>query len=205
MGRLDDNLLLDAVSGDTDALGKLLRMYGPIVRLNISGRIPLRWRSLISEDDVLQQTYADAFSGIRRFKSKTIAAFVSWLTSLARCNMLDAIKALAAEKRGGRFRRIRTGRDGSSGHGTFAGLTTGTTPSRHVSQKEEQRALRRAIQQLPEAYRRVVTLCDLEGQDVLHAAKILGRTPGAVHMLRARAHVRLRKLLSASDFSGTGA
>jgi len=205
MGRLNDSLVVHAVSGDTNALGELLRTCGPIVRLKISGRIPPRWRSLISVDDVLQQTYADAFRGIQQFKSKTITAFVSWLTSLARCNILDAVKAFTAEKRGGRRGRVRSLRNGSSFGEPLAGLTSGSTPSRCVSKKEDQRALRRAIKRLPQAYRCVIELCDLDGQEVSHAAKVLGRSSGAVHMLRARAYVRLRELLSAGDFSAARA
>jgi len=56
-----------AIQGDEEALTELLERTGPVIRRDVAERIPARWRSVLSEDDVMQQTYADAFRGITRF------------------------------------------------------------------------------------------------------------------------------------------
>jgi RNA polymerase sigma-70 factor (ECF subfamily) len=202
MGPNQDELLARAVEGDADALGKLLEIHGPPIRRSIAGRIPRRWQALLSEDDVMQQTYADAFRSMAQFESFGDDSFTAWLTRLAQCNLHDAVKMLEREKRGGARRRIEAvGDDGS-----YAALyelvsATSSTPSRRAARAEARQTLEHAIAQLPEVYRQVVQMYDLAGQDVQAVAAALDRSPGAVYMLRARAHRRLGELLSsATDF-----
>jgi len=75
---------------------------------------------------------------------------------------------------------------------------SGTTPSGHVAAKEIRAVLEKSISRLPEAYRRVVQLYDLDGKPITHVAQTLNRSPGAVFMLRARAHRQLRELMGAT-------
>ena len=51
------------------------------------------------------------------------------------------------------------------------------------------------VDALPEDYGRVVRLYDLQGLPIADVSRQLGRSSGAVHMLRARAHDQLRVLL----------
>jgi RNA polymerase sigma factor (sigma-70 family) len=197
----DENLLSQAVAGAPEALHGLLRAHGSAVRRSITGQIPQRWRSLLTEDDVIQQTYADAIAGIRRFKSPNVAAFVTWLTRLAHGNLRDAVKALEARKRGGHHRRMESERSNSSFRDLLANLTSGgSTPSAHAAKMEDVQMLKRAIQRLPPDYQRVVQMYDMEGADADQVGRVLGRTPGAVYMLRARAHDRLREMLTEGFF-----
>ena len=55
--------------------------------------------------------------------------------------------------------------------------------------------LNAALNTLPADYRTAVRLYDLEGRPVAEVAGTMGRSAGAVHMLRARAHERLRAFL----------
>jgi len=202
MAQTEADLLCRAAHGDRQALAALLERYGPDVRAKLAGQIPQRWQFILSEDDVMQQTYADALRDIKRFVPQGEGSFLGWLVTLARRNLLDAIKMLEAEKRGGKRKRVEPGSQAES----FVALvelleSSGTTPSRYVARKEAGRILERVIQGLPEAYRRVVQLYDLQGRPVQEVAEALGRSCGAVFMLRARAHARMREEMgSASDF-----
>ena len=71
----------------------------------------------------------------------------------------------------------------------------GTTPSRIASRKERQAILDECLNRLPPDYQLVLRHYDLEGRPVSEVAGALERSPGAVFMLRARAHDRLRELL----------
>jgi RNA polymerase sigma factor (sigma-70 family) len=203
----DRPLLRKAAQGDADSLSALLRKHAPNVRASIVGRIPTRWQSLISEDDVMQQTYADAFMGISQFDPEGDGSFSGWLCNMAQCNLRDAIRMLSAVKRGGQVGRVELD-DLAKPEAALVDLLTagGASPSRCVAGKESESLLAHALGQLPPTYQLVVRMYDLEGHGVDTIACQLSRSPGAVYMLRARAHDALRKLLGAtSDFFTSGA
>ena len=196
MSELDSNHLSRAVDGDREALAQLLEHHGPAVRKRFAGRIPRRWRSALSVDDVMQQTYIDAFVDFPRFVPNGRGSFSAWLASLAKCNLLDALRMLNADKRGRNGRRIAS----RSSQDTLTMLyeevgASHSTPSRRAARIEANAALGSAVEQLPETYRRVVQMYDLDGCPVDSVASELGRSPGAVYMLRARAHRRLREIM----------
>lgn len=196
----DDKLLERARAGDHEALAQLLERHGPAVRAGLRGAIPARWQSLLSEDDVMQQTYADAALGLAGFQSRGEGAFRGWLAALARHNLLDAIKWLEAEKRGGRERRRLQSPDDQSYVALWEHLAaTSATPSRHAARGEARGALAGALEKLPPLYRRVIELYDLRGAPVEEVAAELNRSTGAVFMLRSRAHERLAGLMGPSS------
>jgi len=190
----DSNLIAGAVGGDRDALTTLLRRYGPRLRQHL--RISRTWQGCLDADDVLQVTYLEAFLRIRQLISREPAAFAAWLRTIAENNLRDAIKELGRGKRANPRRRIRPPTlDESSVLLLERVARTSMTASRVVVGKEAQESLREAIAQLPQTYRTVVELYDLEGKSPAEVSRALGRSTGAIHMLRARAHDRLRELL----------
>ena len=192
----DSVLLRQATSGDGHALEELLQGHGHVVRRRLAGEIPRRWQSALSMDDVMQQTYADAFLDIDRFVQDGEGSFTTWLTTLAKCNLVDALRMLQAEKRGNGRRRIQPEARNESFVALYELLDAGrTTPSQHLAREEARTALECAIRQLPESYRRVVEMYDLRGESVDKVAQALKRSPAAVYMVRARAHRRLREVM----------
>lgn len=196
-----DNLIHRAVAGDTDALSALLERHGPYVRRRVAGQIPPRWRSVLSAEDVVQETYIDAFLDIGGFTPGVDGdSFVGWLITLAKRNLVDAIRMLEAEKRGGRRKRVKS-------RGTRASLAdlyeqighSRSTPSQQLARKEAEVLLRRAVEQLPPAYRAVIEAYDLEEQPVDDVAAQLKRSAGAVFMLRSRAHRILHKYMGTAS------
>ena len=127
------------------------------------------------------------------------SSFTSWLATLARNNLLDVVRMLEAEKRGGGRLRVPLGIEESSMillDELLAG--TSVTPSRDLSQKESLLLLERALEKLPQLYQQVVRLYDLEEKPVEEVARALEKSPGAVYMMRSRAHRRLRETLTDS-------
>jgi len=196
----DDALLEQAVAGESEALAELLRRFGPLVRREL--QIDPRWQSVVDADDVMQVTYLEAFLRIRRFEPDGMAAFLAWLRRIAENNLRDAARALERAKRPPPDRRVHMPSREESLVGLVAQLgVTSTTPSRQVGLEETARALDAALDGLPEDYARAVRLYDPEGRSAEEVAELLGRSTGAMHMLRARAHDRLRDLLGPeSDF-----
>jgi len=196
VGSSDRDLLNQARDGDEQALTGLLQEHGPGIRHWVEERIPQRWQSVLSAHDVMQQTYTDAFLDLHRFEPDGESSFPAWLTSLARCNLADALRMLAARKRGDSRQPIVLGAHEDSFVALYELLAvTRSTPSRHAARDEARVTLAQAIGQLPEDYRVVVQMYDLEGKPVEEVATALNRSTGAVYMIRARAHRRLGALL----------
>lgn len=195
-----DDLLDQAASGNHEALAALLEQYGPRIRQGLAGQIPTRWQAVLSADDVMQQSYVDAFMDISGFDPRGEGSFIKWLRTLTRRNLLDAIRMLEAEKRGKRRRNIRPPSNEKSLVALYEQLgCTRSTPSRHAARNEACVSLRHAIEELPSTYRRVVEMYDLEGRPVENVAAAMKRSPGAIFMLRSRAHRRLHELMGTAS------
>lgn len=194
-----NKLVERAIQGDVDALTTLLEVHGPVVRAAIVPEISQKWQSMLSVDDVMQQTYADAYLTIAGFENRHEDSFEAWLLTCARRNLLDAVRMLSARKRGGDHQRIEFRNEEESTAVLLEHLVgTDSTPSRHAARLEANAALREMIGRLSSNQRRVVRLYDIEGTSVDDVAKSLGKSVGAVFMLRARAHDRLRELMGAA-------
>lgn len=182
-----------AVAGDADALTELLRIHAPAVERTL--RIGRPWRSVLEVSDVMQVTYLEAFLQVGQFDPDRSESFETWLRRIAENNLRDAVRGLQRQKRPQpRDRVLPAGGDSVTGLFDLLGVTT-TTPSRHAARAEMDHHLSAALEALPEDYARAVRLYDLGGLPIDDVAEQMGRSPGAVHMLRARAHDRLREHL----------
>ncbi len=160
--------------------------------------IPERHQALFSAEDVVQQTFVDVLTDARRFVPEGEQAFFRYLRTIARNNLIEVIRALDAGKRGGGRCRV-TGEGQESSLDLLHALAPAATalgPLPTAARREAAQAVRDAVAALPESWRRAVELYDLELRDIAEVAAILGRSPGAVHLLRNRAFARLRAPLA---------
>jgi len=204
-----ETLLDQAVGGDRNALAELMAAHGTVIRARL--KIARKWRTVLEPDDVMQVTYLEAFLRIKSFVPRGPKSFPAWLTRMAENNLKDAIRELSRAKRPQPGRRVVT----LAGAADFSNSTqrlalelvgaTTATASRGAARAECEEALTQAVARLPEDYRTVVRLYDLQGLSVEETSQAMGRSKGAVFMLRARAHERLRELLGRSSqfFSGS--
>ncbi len=196
MVKVSSQTLIRAKGGDAEALRDLLKCCGPRARTAIRGRIGPHWQSVLSEDDVMQVAYLEAFLHIDQLDADTEGGFVQWLGRIAENALRDAIKGLSRKKRPPPARQAAAGRSDESYVVLLEELVpTSSTPSRLAARDEARAVLHAALRDLPRDYARVVRLYDLEGRSVTDVAGALGRSEGAIFMLRARAHDRLRTVL----------
>jgi RNA polymerase sigma factor (sigma-70 family) len=199
-----EQLLSRAVSGDEDALSELLNQHAP--RLARQLRVQSRFLSKLDVDDVLQVTFLEAFLNIHRFDPDRPGSFSGWLARIADCNLSDMVRELQRAKRPSPDRQTTSAADTSCTTLLNMLTTDSATPSRRVAAAEAEQVLKQTIAELPADYGKVVELCDLAGRSVKDVAQIMGRSPGAVYMLRARAHDHLREALgNESRFFSSGA
>jgi RNA polymerase sigma-70 factor (ECF subfamily) len=192
----EDDLLRRAIAGDHQALKKLLDRHAPPIQRAMQRRIPRRFRSLLSAQDVMQDTYLDAFLGMGRFIPRRDGSFARWLRTIAERKLEDTIKALSAKKRGGDWSPIKpVSMDDRLARLLDQIYSTNETPSKDAGRKERCKILRQAIDRLPEKYRTVIEMHDLEGRSIEEVAAKLECSPGAVYMRRQRALRLLRRLI----------
>ena len=185
-----NELIRRAVAGDEEALVELLAAYGPQVERSLS--IERKWRTTLEPADVMQVTYLEAFLQIQHFDPRRPEPFSDWLRRIAENNLRDALRGLQRQKRPQPGNRVES--DEETDLLAILGVVT-TTPSRHAVRNERHGMLDAVLDSLPEDYGRVVRLYDLDGLPISEVSRRMGRSAGAIHMLRARAHGRFRELL----------
>jgi RNA polymerase sigma-70 factor (ECF subfamily) len=196
----EDALIARAVAGDATALESLLLKYYDRLLRRVSRDIPQNLPSVLSAEDVLQDTFVEAFRSIRRFTPQGEQRFFSWLGTIAAHRLTDAIKALRRAKRGGGMRPLRPADDSRGIAALLENLKVSErTPSRSVAVREAVSAVRVALSGSKEEYREVLQLRYLEGLPVTATAERMNKTEAAVHKLSGRALERLRQALGRSS------
>jgi RNA polymerase sigma-70 factor (ECF subfamily) len=179
----DDQALIDrCLAGETDAFGGLVvryqdRLYGTLVHLLGSTQDAL---------DVAQETFVLAFQNLSSFRGD--AAFYSWLFRIA-------YNAAVSFRRRQRIpgRRIET--NGDSPGSELADQRPAADPSAGVLSDERRRLVQDALAELPEDYRTVLVLKELEGLPYEEIAAVVGCPIGTVRSRIHRARQELREKL----------
>lgn len=191
-----DRLLDKARAGDVQALAALLEKLTPELRRRVGSKMSGPWRSLVDEDDILQVTFMEACTRLDKFTGGGASGFLAWLTRMAENNRIDAVRALEGAKRPAPSKRVTAQSHEDSAQALIELLgVTSTTPSRQAAKGEAARLLDVALAALPTDYEKVIRLYDLKQLPAADVAKEMGRSEGAVFMLRARAHERLKEVL----------
>jgi RNA polymerase sigma-70 factor (ECF subfamily) len=161
----------------------------------VDQRLPDDLRAVVGTEDIIQETFADAFRRIGSFVPEGPDAFYRWLTAIADNRVTDAVRAARAAKRGGRRQRVE-GPERSSIAALVDLLAVNEwTPSRSAGGHEAGAAVQVALAGLKPEYRGALQYRYLEGLSVSETAARLGRTEPAVHKLCSRGLQALRESL----------
>jgi len=191
-------LLTAAQAGDREAMGELLMMHSDSLARRLAARVPPSLARTNSVDDILQQTYADAYRDVANFTYQHPGSFLAWLQTIAENRLRNMLKASRRQKRGG----DRSQFDPSPGAKTSVRdllgqvADTSETASVNALRGEAIGTLNVAIAELPEDYRRVIQLRYLTGLSIEETATAMNRTPNAVRALADRAKLRLREMIA---------
>ncbi len=191
------NLVQQAIAGDPQALEQLLLLHCDTVAEHIRPKLAGPLQSLVSVDDILQETFFRAFQQIQRFEPKSDHSFLAWLKTIAESRIVDAIKHQKRRKRGGDMRRVEQPQDQfQTSVIDLMGVLAdgdGATPSQIVATDEAVRAMQVAIASLPIEQRDAILLRYFRHQSLEEAAAELDRSPEAIRGLLRRAKQALRR------------
>lgn len=141
--------------------------------------------------DALQDAYASAFRALSKFEGGS--ALTTWFHRIVVNACL--MKLRARRRRPERALEDLLPRFKDDGHPEEFFRDWTPREESGIERDETRRIVRSCIEQLPEAYREIVLVRDIEGLDTGEAAALLGITENAVKTRLHRARQALRELL----------
>jgi RNA polymerase sigma-70 factor (ECF subfamily) len=142
-------------------------------------------------EDAAQETVIKVYRNLHLFRGES--QFRTWVLSIARNEGLGRLRKTANRREDSLDAEI----DEQSGDYTPAVLTSWReVPSEALERKELSELLRKAIGELPEIYRNVILLRDIEEMDVRETSGVLGISEGAVKVRLHRARALLQRNLA---------
>lgn len=155
-----------------------------------------RVQNKIDASDLVQQTLLDAHAKRKQFRGDTDAERAAWLRKILTCNLADALRHQHRAKRDvSRQRSLEAQIDDSFCRADSWLAASQSSPSQHVTKKEELLSLANALTKLPESQRDAVILRHLQGMSLAEVASQLNRSEPAVAGLVYRGLNKLHDLL----------
>jgi RNA polymerase sigma-70 factor (ECF subfamily) len=195
-----DQLLDQAQSGDTAAVGQLLERHRPRLRQVVSVRLDSRLSARVDPSDVIQETLLDASRRLPAYLSTRPLPFFLWLREIA----FDRISDLHRRHLGAQARTVfREEARAGAGHSSAALLerllASGTNPLGHLVRLELQARVRAALAGLTEEDREILLMRHAEQLRISEIAGLLNITDRACKSRIRRALERLRQQLSGEE------
>lgn len=179
----DEELVSRVRSGEVALFEVLMRRNNPRVYHAI--------RSILRDEgeveDAMQQAYLDAFLHLDQFAGG--AAFSTWLTRIAVNEALGRLR--------GRARLVLVGEGEAEPDGSTEDFMRSPpeTPEERAAVREATALLERAVDDLPQSYRTVFMLREVEGLSTAETGQALGLTEETVKMRLHRGRLALKDAL----------
>jgi RNA polymerase sigma-70 factor (ECF subfamily) len=184
--RDESRMIASILAGDAQLFHELIRPYERRVYAMALSFL----RNEADAEDVAQEAFLKAFRGLASFRGD--AKFGTWLVSItlnearSRIRRRDSIKMESLDEP-----------EDDQGHSSPALLRDWKEiPSEALERKEVRSLLQKAITALPQIYREVFQLRDIEQLSVNEAAEALGITVSSVKVRLHRARMMLQKTLA---------
>jgi RNA polymerase sigma-70 factor, ECF subfamily len=182
----ETGLIARILAGEKELFHELIRPYERMVYLTLFAIV----KNETEAEDGAQEAVISAYRHLGSFRGD--AKFSTWLTSIA---INEGRKRLRKAK-GAAEESIDEQAEGQEGDYTPAPLTDWREiPLEALERKELREALRTAVAELPDLYRQVFTLRDLEELNVEETADALGISANVVKVRLHRARIMLQKRL----------
>lgn len=175
--------------GDTQALGTLLKSYSSYLTLIARMQIGKRLQAKLDEDDIVQETFLEAHRQFAHFRGNSEGELTAWLRMILAGTMAASLRRyLGTQGRDLHLERELNVQLDQSSRMLDRGLVgDGTTPSQHVSRREQSVLLAEALEKLPADYREVIVLRHLEQMSFADVAGKMERSVDSVQKLWVRA------------------
>jgi RNA polymerase sigma-70 factor (ECF subfamily) len=175
-------------AGDEAAFERVVRTYSP--------RLLALARRLVGSDedarDVVQDAFLNAFRGLSNFEGQ--AKLSTWLHRIVVNVALMKLRTRRRKPEQSIETLLPAFRD--DGHHVEQFRSWEEPIDEVLERRETREVVRKLIDELPESYRTVLVLRDIEGLDTEETARMLDLTPNAAKIRLHRARQALRTLLA---------
>jgi RNA polymerase sigma-70 factor, ECF subfamily len=185
-------LLEAARQGDRQSIGELLDHYRSYLTLLGSLHFQRRLQARVGPSDIVQEALLRAHRHFGQFRGQTEPELMAWLreilvNSLARYVELHVRAAKRDVRRDVSLEGVAGGVTAEPGHSDES-----QAPHAELLSSEGSALLGQLLAQLPEHYKEVLVLRNIQGLSFDEVAARLDRSPGATRMLWLRAIEKLR-------------
>jgi RNA polymerase sigma-70 factor (ECF subfamily) len=176
-------------------LQRMLYAHSPRLLDYLSHKIPADLRGFLEPQDVLQDTFFEAFQRIGEFEPQGADSSYRWVVTIARHRLLALIRMQRSTKRGGGRNRLQ---DVDGVVSMLQELAVySRTPSQSAMSHENAAAVQKSMSRIEPQYREAIQLRYIEGLSVKQSAARMGRTEKAIFALCIRGLNALKKQLQA--------
>jgi len=180
----DEEVVARVLAGETSMFEVVMRRYNQ--RLYRVARAILRNDG--EAEDVMQDAYVRAYEHLDQLAGR--AKFSTWLTRIA------VHEALTRQRRG-RYQELEPMSEGDGGDPMDGFASMALNPEEQASNSQIRSLLEEAVEKLPDAYRTVFMLRDVEEMSTTDTANVLEISEENVKVRLHRARALLRKSLYA--------
>ena len=182
--QVPDELVAAAMTGDRDAVARLLEVIRPLVARYCRGKLGPVDRSFASADDVAQEVCLAVLGALPKYRVQG-KPFLAFVYGIASHKVIDAHRAVSR----GRTDPVADVPDV---------VADEVGPEQHAMRGVLTEQLREMLDELPEKQREILVLRIVVGLSAEETAEIVGASPGAVRVAQHRALTRLRKTAPAN-------
>lgn len=196
------SLLERAQLGDDRALGDLLQAYRPYLSLLARLKTDRILQSKLSDSDLVQETSLAAHRDFARFRGATEPELTVWLREIMAHVAANVVRDYRRQRRDVHLeRQLSDHLNQSSRILERALVDPKPSPSQSAIRRERAVLLANALHHLPDDYREVLVMRELQDKPLAEVAELMGRTANSTQKLWARAVVQLRRLMQSQQES----
>jgi RNA polymerase sigma-70 factor, ECF subfamily len=188
-------LLAALRQGNAAAQGEVLQHYRPWLHLLARLELDRQFQGKFDASDVVQQTLLEACRDLPKFRGGTEGELLAWLRQVLAHVIAHEIRRYRGTQQRDVAREVSLERSLAESSQRLGDMlaASGSSPSQQAVRHEQEVLLAEVLARLPDDYREVLILRNLEGLSHEEVAQRMGRGVGAVRMLWVRALTRVRK------------
>ena len=189
----DGRLLAAARAGSREALGQALEDCRRYLLAIAERQLEPDLRAKGSASDLVQETFLEAQRDFAQFQGTSSDELRAWLRQVLHHNLMAFTRRFRATGKREVAREVVWNAGGSAPEANDWPAGSVLSPSGEAMEHEQALALRRALERLPEDYRRVVVLRFEERYSFEEIGRLTGRSADAARKVWSRAMERLRQ------------
>jgi RNA polymerase sigma-70 factor (ECF subfamily) len=189
----ENELIRQALAGDLDSFNQLVLMYQNMAynhAHSISGDPSMA-------EDATQESFIKAFQALRTYRG---GSFRGWLLRIVTNAVYDILRRSNKHPTQPLFAVDEEGEEIESSYWL---VDPNASVQQVIEEKEFSAAIYKVLDELPDAYRTVINLIDVQELDYREAAQVLNLPLGTIKSRLARARLQMQKKLESNlDYAG---